>query len=120
MFHQNRLGEGWLAAAEALYALATEAQPPSPSAAVAPEAGPLDVLVDLVMTQTGFAQGALGATRDHLALLPLRERVAAATRLTRSGRRPPPGNVVPEWTLARLRRCRETARGLTSRSPSGA
>jgi hypothetical protein len=109
-------GEGWSAAVEELYALAAEARPPTPALAVAPEAGPLDVLVDLVMTQTGFAQGALGATRDHLALLPARERVAAGTELTRSGRRPSPGNVVPEWTLARLRRYRETARGLTSRS----
>ncbi len=113
---ETHTGAGWSAAVEELYALAAEARPPAPALAVAPEAGPLDLLVDLVMTQTGFAQGALGATRDHLALLPARERVAAGTHLTRSGRRPSPGNVVPEWTLARLRRYRETARGLTSRS----
>lgn len=117
---ETHTGDGWLAAVEELYALAAEAEAPAPARAVAPQAGPLDVLVDRVMTETGFAQGALGATREHLALLPARERVAAWRDLTRAGRRPPSGHVVPEWTLARLRRYREAARGLTSRSPSGA
>ena len=72
--------------------------------------GRLDLLVDMVMTQTGFAQGVPGATRDHLALLPARDRLAAWTRLTRNGARPPHGNVVPEWVLARAWRYRQLAR----------
>ena len=103
-------GDGWLRSVEELYAVAAAAQPPAPSGPAVRADGRLDLLVDMVMTQTGFAQGVPGATRDHLALLPARDRLAAWTTLTRSGARPPHGNVVPEWVLARAWRYRQLAR----------
>jgi Glycosyl transferases group 1 len=99
-------GAGWLAAVEALYAQAAEAGPPSMPAEAERGTGRLDVLVDLVMTQTGFAQGVPGAVRDHLALLPPRERAAAWAGLTRAGKRPPHGSVVSEWLLDAARTLR--------------
>lgn len=114
-------GAGWLASVEDLYALAATAGPPTipPSGR---DGTRLDVLVDLVMTQTGFAQGVPGVTRDQLALLPVRQRVGAWRRLTRAGLRPPHGNVVPEWLLAHLWRCRKAvrdARASTARLRAG-
>lgn len=106
----SHTGKGWLAGVEELYAFAAERARPAGVDAVAPGAERLDVLVDLVMTQTGFAQGVPGAVRDQLALLPLGDRVGAWGRLTRAGARPPHGNVVPEWLLARLWRYRQLAR----------
>ena len=103
-------GDGWLSAVEELYVAAAAAPPPAPAGRAVRADGRLDLLVDMVMTQTGFAQGVPGATRDHLALLPARDRLAAWTRLTRNGARPPHGNVVPEWVLARAWRYRQLAR----------
>jgi hypothetical protein len=101
---------GWLAAAEELYALAAAVPPVADVPVAERDATRLDVLVELVMAQTGYAQGLPGAVRDHLAFLPLRERVAAWRRLTRAGRRPPHGAVVPEWLMVRLSRYRQLAR----------
>ena len=103
-------GDGWLRSVDELYGLAASAPPPVPGGPVVRADGRLDLLVDMVMTQTGFAQGVPGATRDHLALLPARDRLAAWARLTRNGTRPPHGNVVPEWVLARAWRYRQLAR----------
>jgi glycosyltransferase involved in cell wall biosynthesis len=107
---ETHTGDGWLAAADGLYALAAEVPPPSGELVVERRVGRLDVLVDLVMNQTGFAQGMPGALRDHLALLPVRERVAAWRRLTRAGARPPHRNMVPDWLLASLWRYRQLSR----------
>jgi hypothetical protein len=101
---------GWLAAVEDLYTLAATVDPPTGVPVAERGSGRLDVLVDLVMTQTGFAQGVPGVTRDHLAFLPIRERAAAWRTLTRAGKRPPHGNVVPEWLLARAWRYRQLGR----------
>lgn len=103
-------GEGWRASIERLYELAADAEPPSGLPAAERGASRLDTLVDLVMTQTGFAQGVSGVMRDHLALLPVRDRLAVWSRLTLSANRPPNRNVVPEWLLARLWRYRQLAR----------
>lgn len=103
-------GEGWRAAVAELYGIAAGVEPPSGVSAVERDPTRLDVLVDLVMTQTGFAQGVPGATGDHLSLLPMGNRVAAWSRLTLAGDRPPHRNVVPEWQLARLWRYRQVAR----------
>lgn len=103
-------GDGWLRSVEELYGFAAAAPPAAPGGPVVRGDGRLDLLVDMVMTQTGFAQGVPGATRDHLALLPARDRLAAWATLTRNGTRPPHGNVVPEWMLARAWRYRQLAR----------
>ncbi len=118
---ETHTGDGWRRGrGGALRVRARAAPPPAPTGPVARETGRLDVLVDLVMDQTGFAHGVPGATRDHLALLPTRERAAAWSRLTRAGTRPPHGHVVPEWLLARLWRYRRAPRGVAGRRASGA
>jgi hypothetical protein len=106
-------GPGWLKAAHELYARAAEAGAPSRPVAVDAKTDRVDVLVDLVMNQTGFADGVPGAIREHLSFLPPRERAAAWIWLTRAGTRPPHGNLMPEWALARLWRYRQTSRRLT-------
>jgi glycosyltransferase involved in cell wall biosynthesis len=111
--------EAWRAEVAELYALAAGFDPPTGSGPVERRTGRLDVLVDRVMSQTGFSEGLPGATRDHLGLLPLRERVAAWTRLTRAGRRPPHRNAVPEWLLPRLGRAKQLVRQAVRR-PSAA
>jgi hypothetical protein len=96
-------GAGWRATAAAVYAFAARFDAPSGEAlAVTRSVGQLDVLVDRVMTQTGFSQGPAGAIRDHLGLLPLRERIPAWMRVTRSGTFPTIRHVVPEWLLPHL------------------
>jgi hypothetical protein len=114
-------GDGWQAAVADLYERSAAIDRPSGIGPVQRGTGTLDVLVDLVMTQTGFSEGVPGATRDHLALLPIRERIAAWNQLVRAGSRPPHRDVVPEWLLPRLSRLRQRAREIgeaTSRAPS--
>jgi glycosyltransferase involved in cell wall biosynthesis len=108
--------EAWRAEVVALYAQAAALDPPSGTGPVERGTGRLDDLVDQVMRRTGYAEGVPGATREHLGLLPLRERTVAWTRLTRAGRRPPPRNAVPEWLLPRLGRAKQVLR----RRPSAA
>lgn len=109
---ETHTGPGWLNATRQLYALAADADPPSLPAHVPARVDSVDVLVDLVMTQTGFAEGVPGAIREHLALLPPAERAAAWMRLTRAGSRPPHRNLMPEWALAPLGRHRQSLRRL--------
>lgn len=109
-------GRGWLTAVEDLYRAAAAAPPAavgggSRERPVTRDQGRLDQLIDLVQAQTGFAQGVSDVTRDHLAFLPIGERLAWWSRLTVAGNRPPHRNVVPEWLLARLWRYVQAARG---------
>ena len=120
---ETHTGDGWRAAVEELYAFAGDHARLTELAPSQRQIGRLDVLVDLVMTQTGFAQGSPGAIREHLALLPGADRAAAWARLTRAGMRPPHGNLVPEWLLAQAWRYRGLAREASrtlSRASSGA
>lgn len=108
-------GDGWRTAMGAVYAHAATLAD-APVAGPAPrETGQLDVLVDGVMVQTGYAQGVPGALRDHLGLLPWRRRAAAWRRLTREGKPPRPRNAVPEWALPRLAHARRRLLALRSR-----
>jgi hypothetical protein len=110
-------GQGWLSAVEDLYRAAAATPPagvddgPGSARAVTRAQGRLDVLIDVVQAQTGFAQGISDVTRDHLAFLPVGERLAWWSRLTVAGNRPPHRDVVPEWLLARLWRYVQAARG---------
>jgi hypothetical protein len=67
----------------------------------------LDTLVQRVMRQTGYAEGVCGVLRDGLALLPVRERLAAGRQLYRAGTRVPGRRLIPEWWLAQVNRSRE-------------
>lgn len=107
---ETHTGAGWNTAVAELYRRAAALGTPSGAGHAARGTGAVDVLVDLVMTQTGFSSGPAGATADHLALLPLPERAAAWARLARAGARPPHRNVVPEWLLPRLWRLRQRSR----------
>ena len=66
----SHTGSGWTRAVAELYALAERTGRPSAVAPVDRPADRLDALVDLVMTQTGWAQGRAGAVREHLGLCP--------------------------------------------------
>jgi hypothetical protein len=105
-------GAGWQAAVDELYERAARlGSAPAPAAAER-RTDRLDVLVDLVMEQTGFSQGAPGALRANLGLLPARERISAWRAVARAGRRPSVGEAVPDWLrvpLAGLRRRAQAA-----------
>jgi glycosyltransferase involved in cell wall biosynthesis len=109
---ETHTGAGWTAAVDELYALAARTARPRCVAPFEGSPGRLDMLVDLVMTQTGWAEGLAGAMREHLGLLPLRERVAAWRRLSRAGERLPPRKAIPEWLLPRASRAKQLARQL--------
>lgn len=114
-------GPGWLATAEALYEKAAVMPPPDPVTSVPRCANSLDLLVDRVMIQTGFADGRAGAVREHMALLPLRDRLTTWAKLTVSGGSPEPRKVLPEWMLARLTHSRQVlsdVRSRVTRSPT--
>jgi hypothetical protein len=105
-------GDGWRASIADVYALAARSEG-RPAAGIAERAsGTLDVLVHGVMAQTGYSQGPSGAVRDNLALLPVAERLAAWSRLTRAGALPPLKHVVPEWVLPHVGSWRRRARAL--------
>ncbi len=107
----THLGSGWRTGVEQLYALASELPSrPSPRPAVR-GTGPLDVLVDLVQSQTGYSAGRSGAELESLGLLPSGERLPLWWRLTRDGSRPSPKLLAPEWMLAPLSRLRRRLRG---------
>lgn len=109
---QTHTGEGWRASIDEVYALAARSKERPAPDRVDRSADVLDVLVHGVMVQTGYSQGVAGALRDNLALLPVRQRLAAWTRLTRTGALPPTRNLVPEWLLARLSSARRRIRAL--------
>jgi glycosyltransferase involved in cell wall biosynthesis len=95
-------GAGWQESVAALYAFAAQTRPSPAPGSAARGTGTLDVLVDQVMTRTGFAQGPAGAVRDHLGLLPLPQRVPASVRVLRAGHVATIRHVAPEWMLPRL------------------
>jgi hypothetical protein len=95
-------GERWHRAMAAVYEHAARSPGPPPPGSAPRETGVLDALVCRVMEQTGLSHGASGALRDNLALLPVAERVAASSRLTRAGSVPPARHLIPEWMLPRL------------------
>jgi hypothetical protein len=77
--------------------------------------GDLDVLVDLVMEQTGFSQGVAGAVRANLGLLSPRERVAAWRALVRADAPWGAGDVLPDCMRPALARARRRASGVAAR-----
>ena len=108
----THLGDGWRADVSAVYARAAAfAAAPCPGTA-SRGSGPLDQLVDLVMERTGYSNGVDGAVREHLGLLPLRQRAAATRRLAAAGAAPPARRLVPEWVLSPLGAWRRRARAL--------
>ena len=111
---ETHTGEGWQTAVAELYALAASLEGPAGVRPAERRTARVDVLVDLVMAQTGFSDGVAGATRDVLPLLPLRDRAVAWSRLVRAGTRPPHRSVVPEWLLPRLWSLRERGRAVAA------
>ena len=95
-------GDGWRASVSSLYEAAAGLDPPTMIGVAKRGTGPLDVLVDLVMTETGYGQGVSGAVRDNLGLLPFSQRIAAWTRLARDSTSPSARHLVPEWLLTWL------------------
>lgn len=115
-------GEGWRTSVAHMYGLAALTRRPLSLSQVARQTSELDLRVDAVMMRTGYSQGPSGALRDHLALLPMRQRAGVATRLVRRGIRLKARHVVPEWLLPHLGRGRRTLRrlqGMWQMTPTG-
>ena len=82
----SHTGPGWLAAVDDLYRTAlTSTRTPTGGGAGPGGADELDVLLDLVMQQTGHGAGLAGAYADNLAVLPLLPRLKLARRLRAQG-----------------------------------
>lgn len=113
-------GAGWQASVAELYdrAAGTNTVPRFGTAHRRTER--LDVLVDLVMEQTGFSQGVAGAVRANLGLLSPRERVAAWRALVHAGEACAAADVMPDWLRPPLARMRREARTVTARLTRGA
>ncbi|MGI8666440.1 MAG: hypothetical protein ACR2N4_10475 [Jatrophihabitans sp.] len=106
----SHLGAGWQAGVDRLYAQAAGLPvPPAPTAPVRGD-GPLDRLVDLVQSQTGYSTGRAGAERENLGLLPTWQRLGCWWRLARTGSRPAVKSLAPEWLLVPLSRWRSRLR----------
>jgi hypothetical protein len=114
-------GAGWRAAVEELYARAAQMRSIPRVVSAERSTGSLDLLVDLVMEQTGFGQGVPGAVRANLGLLSPRERVAAWRGLVRADEPWRPSDVVPDCLRAPVaragRRGRTVAALVTRRGP---
>jgi hypothetical protein len=118
-------GHGWRAAACELYRQAAGTSPPPATRPVERRTDELDLRVDAVMELTGYSEGPTGALRDHMTLLPVRERVGVAAQLVRGHVSLRPRHVIPESlqpTLGELREGirRRRGRGATSGSSAGA
>ncbi|MDQ2838628.1 MAG: hypothetical protein M3Y42_07280 [Actinomycetota bacterium] len=102
----SHVGAGWQAGVEQLYALAGRL-PVAPSPGSAPRGtGPVDVLVELVQSQTGYSAGRSGAISQNLGVLPAGQRLRCWWRLARTGSRQPVKSLLPEWLLPPLSRLR--------------
>jgi hypothetical protein len=111
--HDTHTGEGWRDAVIGLYEFAARMDVPAAAGAAERQTGQLDLLVDRVMEQTGFSEGAPGAIRQQLGLLPVGQRIAALNRLARARARFSARDVISEWLLPRLAPRWRTARELT-------
>jgi hypothetical protein len=107
-------GEGWRSAMADVYAYAAALEPGPVAGESEGAAGRLDELVDGVMAQTGHSEGAAGAVRDNLGLLPASVRARTWLELHRSGARPPVRGVASEWMLPHLADVRRQVRGFMS------
>jgi Glycosyl transferases group 1 len=105
-------GAGWQRSVAELYAAAAAVGPARPGRSVIRQTGRLDVLVDLVMAQTGFSKGEPGVVRDNLGLLDPLARSRAWLRLRRSGTPVRGRELLPEWALARAGRMRQRLQDL--------
>lgn len=108
-------GAGWRSSVEELYARAAQMRSVPRVGAAERATGRLDLLVDLVMEQTGFSQGVTGAVRANLGLLPPRERVAAWRGLVRADEPWRPAEVLPDYLRPALARVRRNGRAVTGR-----
>ncbi len=118
---ETHAGAGWRASVAELYERAATANTAPCVQPVERRTERLDVLVDLVMEQTGFSQGVAGAVRDNLGLLPPRQRVAAWRSLVLAGKPWSAADVMPDplrAPLARLRRATTSAAATLKRRAS--
>ena len=117
-------GTGWQASVAELYEQAGQVNSVPHVGPAERRTGWLDVLVDLVMEQTGYSQGVPGAVRLHLGLLPPRDRAVASYRLVRSGASLAARELAPDWLrapIAKARRKMRSARaGLSERAAQAA
>jgi glycosyltransferase involved in cell wall biosynthesis len=113
-------GAGWRANVAELYGRAAGVSATPRLATAQRQTGRLDVLIDLVMEQTGFSQGVPGAVRANLGLLSTRERIAAWRGLVRADEPWTAGDVVPDCLRPAAARVRRQARAVTARLTRGA
>lgn len=112
----NHTGDGWQAAVEDMYRMAARVERSPSVKPIARQTGEADLRVDAVMaTMTWDRRGSSYALRDNLPLLPVAQRFEMAARLVHQGVRLKKREVVPEWLLPHLGRCRDTAARLRSR-----
>lgn len=110
----SHTGDGWRAAVADMYRFAASVGGPAPLKPITRRVEEVDLYMDAVMRLTGYSEGTAGALRDHLSLLPVTRRVLEAAKLRRSGVRPKPREVVPEWVLPRVARWRRTTSRITT------
>jgi glycosyltransferase involved in cell wall biosynthesis len=108
-------GEGWQASVARLYDFAARLDLPPSVGTAGRGAGQLDVLVDLVMAQTGYSQGVSGAIRDNLGLLRMGDRILTWRRLAAPGETPSLRLLLPEWVVVRAARWKRLLRQGVSR-----
>jgi hypothetical protein len=97
--NSSHTGPGWHLAVDDLYKLALTSTRTPAAGGVEFEAGELDVLLDLVMQQTGHGAGLAGAYADNLAVMPLPQRLKVARRLSSQGHKLRAYQMLPERAL---------------------
>ncbi|MBK8814685.1 MAG: hypothetical protein IPN42_03890 [Methylococcaceae bacterium] len=102
---KNHQGEVWRTSVSKAYDIAARSDLPITVSVPARKCGPLDVLVNLIMEETGYCKGVTGAMRDNLGLFPAGQRVAEWVKLARNGEPLPLRYLLPEWLLIPLGRC---------------
>jgi hypothetical protein len=102
----THIGDGWRSQVDQLYRLAASVPAVPVPGEAARGTGPVDQLVDLVQSQTGFSDGRPGVEREQLGLLPLAERYRCWRRLRAAGTGPGLQGLAPEWLLPQLSRLR--------------
>lgn len=96
---QTHKGDGWRARIAEAYRIAAKLPPPQNPRAAPQACDTLDIMVNAIMAETGYRNGAAGATRAHLGLLPVRTRFRDYRLLANAGMRVRRDRLISEWML---------------------
>ena len=102
--------EGWRSRMAQVYELAANSGSPIVVGESKAKFGAVDVLLQLTLEETGYSQGLEGAIKNHLALLPLRQRLVIWLKLLMAGNPASVKTLIPEWLIPKLANIRRLVR----------